>query len=165
MKSKFGFGGYFLALYSFISFLILLAALPVIIYYKLDPIAFFLVIFLVIVFVNAWLIFGGLRQKVVVIDIGFDKIILKRYLGLGKPQTIYFTELDGFSISLLPTSTRYYEFLYAKSDGKKVFKLSEFYHRNYTGLKQALSEKLNYLGEENFAYKNEFKDVFSKIRR
>jgi hypothetical protein len=161
MRSKFSFWCYFVAFYSALFFCILIAVIPITLYFKLQPYIFFIIIFLCAAFVNAWLISGEMRQKVVTIEIGYDNLILRRYLGLGKAKTIYFDQLDGFRICYLPTNSGYYEYLYVISGNRKVLKLSQFYHRNYFDLKQALSEKLKNLGEEDFSYKNEFKEIFS----
>ncbi len=43
---------------------------------------------------------------------------------------------------------------------KKIVKLSEFYHRNYSELKTVLAKKVTYLGNEKLNILNELKEIF-----
>lgn len=161
MKSVFTFWAYFVGLYALIFCCMLFAGIVTVIYYRLTPVLFFVFIILVIAFVCTWTVSGELRQKVVRIVIAFDHIEVKRYLGLGPSTIIYFKQLDGFRVSVLPARGGTYEYLYLMTGNKKIVKLSQFYHRNYTDLKQMLSENLTDLGFEYFNYNQEFKEIFT----
>jgi hypothetical protein len=160
MRSKFSVWAYFVFCYTVLFCCMFLATIPTIIYFHLQPYIFFAIIALFVAFVCAWLILGELRSKVVTVDMGFDSFKFRRFLGLGPEKTIYFDQLDGFKISYLPTSATVYEYLYIISGEKKVVKLSQFYHKNYLELKQAITESLKNLGEEDFSYAREFKEIF-----
>ena len=47
------------------------------------------------------------------------------------------------------------------ADGKKIIKLSQFYHRNYAELKAAVAKKVKYLGKEKFSIRSEFRELFT----
>src|SRR5579872_708679 len=116
-----------------------------------DPAVYsMLVIFIpVIIFailVLLWLIYGELRTKIIRVNLEFDYLIIKRYYGLGAPGTIYYADIDGFTISILPATNTAYEYLYLMKNGKKIGKLSEFYHKNYAELKAELRTHIRDLG-------------------
>jgi hypothetical protein len=108
-----------------------------------------------------WLIFGEFRTKMIEVELAFDHLTIGRYLGLAAPKTYYYTDLDGFTICILPASSTAYEYLYIKQNGKNIGKLSEFYHANYTALKDELEKHIKYIDVVDFSYWVEVKDIFS----
>ncbi len=108
-----------------------------------------------------YLIFVELKTKAIIIEIKEDKILYKNYLGKGKTVIFNFNEFDGFQTSILPSRFDEYEFLYLIIKGKKVVKISDFYHRNYTDLKNIISVKSNYLGHEKYSMIREIKEIFN----
>jgi len=113
------------------------------------------------VFVLLWLIFGELRTKVISADLEYDHIIIRRYCGFAAPVTFYYADLDGFNTSILSSASGGNEYLYLMKDGKKVAKFSDFYHKNYSEMKETLPDSLKDLGYMNFSYWQEVKEIFS----
>lgn len=161
MRSKFSLWAYFVFFYTALFSCMLLFTILAMFYFDIVPYIFYVIITLVLVFVCSWLILGELRLKIVSVDIGIDSIKLKRFLGLGRQTVLYFDQMDGFKISYLPSSATVYEYLYLMSGEKKVLKLSQFYHKNYDELKRTISESLKNLGEEDFSYAREIREIFS----
>jgi len=125
------------------------------------PVGFIIVVNVFFIFAWIWLVFGELRTKVVSVDIGYDNFIVKGYFGFGTPKTFYFNDVEGYRTSILPASLVVYEYLYVISGGKKVIKLSQFYHKNYEELKAAIiGSNIKYLGFEDFSYGRELKEIF-----
>jgi hypothetical protein len=160
MKSKFGLGAYLLAFLIVLFSIMLCAALSV--YFLIAiPVAIYIILNVFCVFSWIWLVFGELRTKVIRVEIGYDSIAVKGYFGLGAPKTYYFNEIEGYKISILPASGAVYEYLYIIAGDKKVVKLSQFYHKNYVELKEAIAAvPIKYLGFENFSYGRELKEIF-----
>ncbi len=162
MKSRFKFGSYFVVLLSLLFTGILLLSLSVYLFGITIPIAFYLILNAWLILVWIWLIYGELRTKVAAVYIGFDYFTVKGYLGLGPSKTYYFNEADGYLLAILPAKGTSYEFLYIIVKGKKVIKLSQFYHSNYSELKDTISSaNVKYLGYEDFSYGREIKEIFA----
>jgi hypothetical protein len=107
---------------------------------------------------------GEWRTKIISLETGFDHFVVRRYFGLGKPNTYYFTDVEGYKTSILPAKGAEYEYLYLVSGGKKVAKLSQFYHKNYLELKDNIvSLKIKYLGYEPYKSGREIKEIFVKL--
>jgi hypothetical protein len=162
MKSRFSWLAYFLGVYAALFSLILLACIVFDVGYNtIVPVYFYFIITFFVIFVWIWLVFGELRNKVIVVEIGYDNLIVKRYLGLGSSTVFYFNQIDGFKTSILPASATEYEFLYVMAGEKKIAKLSQFYHKNYADIKQMLiSEKVKDLGYEKYNATRELKEIF-----
>jgi hypothetical protein len=124
------------------------------------PLAFMSVAVLIPILMLTWLVFGEFRTKAIAITLNTDHLIIRRYFGFGKPETIYYNNLDGFENSELASINMMYEYLYFVKGNKKIAKLSAYYHRNYAELKQDVNTKLKDLGEINFSYWNEVKEIF-----
>lgn len=124
------------------------------------PIYFSLAIILFLVLIFIWLLFGELRTKAVKIKIDKDSIYFKKFMGLGKESKFHFKQLDGYRISILPNEYQDFEYLYLIIDGRKVIKLSQFYHSNYLEIKRTLTSKTKNLGIINFNLLDEFKEIF-----
>lgn len=117
--------------------------------------------FSIVTFTILWLFFGEIRTKAIVVNIVGDKIIYKRFFGLSSPRTKYFKDFDGYKTSILYSRSGSYEYLYLMIKGKKVIKLSEFYHNNYQDLKKKIDENLKYKGFEEYNHLRELKETFS----
>ncbi len=162
MKSKFMSGAYILA-FLVILFTLMGAGLLSLFFFFIAniPVGFIIVVNVCFIFAWIWLVFGELRTKVVSLDIGYDNFIVKGYFGFGASKTYYFNDIEGYRTSILPASMVVYEYLYVISGGKKVIKLSQFYHKNYDELKAAIAgANIKYLGFEDFNYGRELKEIF-----
>lgn len=123
--------------------------------------AAFLVACLFFLFTWTWFFFGELRTKVIAVEINSHEITVRRYLGLSFKKTFPIDAFDGYKTSILSSKSGSYEYLYLIANGKRVIKLSEFYHENYKELKRILvNRRFKNLGFESFSYLNELKDMF-----
>jgi hypothetical protein len=127
-------------------------SIPVLVVYFILSIAMF--------FFFAWALLGELKKKVNSVKIENSTIISKNYLGLGSSQKISFDAFEGFTTSILSTTSNDYEYLYLMKDDKKTIILSEFYHRNYSELKKTLQSKTKFLGDKPFSMSREIKEIF-----
>ena len=112
------------------------------------------------IFVWIWLVFGELRTKVIKVQINNSEILVGNFFGMGAKNRYDISQFDGFETSLLPSKYDTYEYLYLIKNGKKVVKISQFYHRNYTDLKKAVTENIQNLGQRNFSLLREIKEIF-----
>ena len=117
----------------------------------------FLVLF---IFVWIWIVFGELRTKVIKIELQDEAVVVSNYVGLGAKRIHNISKFDGFETAILPSKYDKYEYLYLIANGKKVVKLSQFYHSNYAELKNGLTDKVSYLGQKGFSYVQEIKEIF-----
>ena len=127
---------------------------------NLPPFGIFMFLALFI-FAWIWLVFGELRTKVVKVHIESEEVIVSNYLGLGAKRIYSFSQFDGLETAILPSRYNTYEYLYLIENGKKVVKLSQFYHSNYTDLKNTLNDKVRNLGQKGFSYIKEVKEIFT----
>ncbi len=111
-------------------------------------------------FVWTWLVFGELRTKIIKAQIHESEIIVFNYLGLGKKKVYCLAQFEGFETALLPSKYGTYEYLYLIQKGKKVIKLSQFYHSNYYDLKLALADRAQNLGQKHYSLLREVKEIF-----
>ncbi len=118
------------------------------------------IFFIFFAFFQIWLIFGEFRTKIIKVKIEGDRISWSGYCGLGKTRERLFKEFNGFRTSILPSKYNEYEYLYLMEGERKLIKISEFYHKNYAELKQYISKKSVFLGEEQFSLIREFKEIF-----
>ena len=112
-------------------------------------------------FTLLWLFLGEFRTKMIKIDIGSDFLIVKKFGGLSPGKKYSFAEIDGFKTSILPSRGGDYEYLYLMQGNRKIGKISNFYHKNYCNLKEAIREKVADLGFEKFSYLDEVKEIFT----
>lgn len=115
---------------------------------------------LVCLFLLYWIIWGELRTKALKITLENDVLTVKNFFGWGKSKQYLFSEFDGYRLSDLPGEYKDHEFLYIIKNKRKIIKLSDFYHKNYTALKKEISRKCRYLGEEKFSFTREMKEIF-----
>ena len=162
MRSEFRYWAYFLAFYALVfTLLLLLCFLGIVVYNNIMPAYFYYIITLAVICVWIWVVFGELRTKLIRVEIGYNSISVKRYLGWAPPKTFYFDQIDGFKTAILPASGISYEYLYLIAGNKKEIKLSQFYHKNYLDLKQMIiSEKFKDLGREDYSSIKEIKEIF-----
>ncbi len=109
-----------------------------------------------------YLLFGELRAKAIKICIADQTITKRGYIGLGIKHTYQLEEITGYLLSNISSRNGTYEYLYLIVKGRKVVKLSEFYHQNYSSLKKALiNRNIKYLGIEYWSFIKETKEIFS----
>ena len=161
MKSRFKFGAYFVMVLSIIFTGMMLLSFSVYFFGIIIPIGLYLFFNFWLILVWIWLVYGELRTKAAAVYIAFDYFTVKGYLGLGPEKTYYFNEIEGYLIAILPAKGTSYEYLYIVKGGKKVIKLSQFYHSNYAELKSGISStSIKDLGFEDFNYGRELKEIF-----
>jgi len=112
------------------------------------------------IFTWIWVLFGELRTKVIKVYIEDEELIVSNYWGLGAKRVYNISQLYGYETALLRSRYDTYEYLYLIKNGKKVVKLSQFYHSNYGLMKQTLSGKIRNLGQKRFSYIQEIKEIF-----
>ncbi|TXF79234.1 hypothetical protein [Chryseobacterium sp.] len=113
------------------------------------------------IFSFVYLIFGELRTKNIIVEIEINQINVKRYFGL-KNEIYKFSEIQGWKYSDLSSKGGSYEYVYLYNyNGKKIIKISEFYHKNYWAIKELIEANFKDLGYEKFSYIDEFKEAFT----
>lgn len=113
----------------------------------------------ILVFSFIAIFFGEIRTKYISVEINTDEIIEKRFLGL-QMKSYRCSEIEGWKYSHLPSKGGTYEYLYLYKDGRKIIKISEFYHRNYADVKSYVKTQFRDLGYEKFSYFDELKETF-----
>lgn len=108
-----------------------------------------------------WLVFGEMRTKVIKVHIEGEEVIVSNYVGLGAKRVYSLSHFDGIETASQPSKYDTYEFLYLIKNGRKVVKLSQFYHSNYAELKSVLTGKVRNLGQKGFSYMQEIKEIFT----
>lgn len=120
-----------------------------------------LIVFLIfMIALAAIMIFGELRKRAIKVTIDNEMITVKRYLGLGREEFHFLSSFDGYNCSNLEAEMRAYEYLYLMKEGKKIIKLSEFYHANYNDLKSAISRKVKFKGTIPYSFWREAREFF-----
>ena len=119
-------------------------------------------IFFALIFILFWIVilWGEFRTRMVLITIDDNSISSQNYIGLGKKKQFDFKSLKGFKVSNLTSHRGNSEYLYLLLDNKKVIKISEYHHSNYTELKRIIATKTKNLGFESFKWIDEFKEYF-----
>ena len=107
-----------------------------------------------------WLFFGELHTKAIIVTLESETISKRGFLGLAPERKYSLHEFEGFITCSVPAKGGEYEYLYLIKNGKKVIKLSEFYHSNYDQIKEEIRQRLKPLGKEQFSYISEFKEIF-----
>jgi hypothetical protein len=120
----------------------------------------FIIVFLSLVL--AWAVFDEVRTKAIKVIIGKNQISVRGYFGFGSETTYFLSDFDRFITSQVPTKYRTFEYLYLLKDNKRLIKLSEYYHKNYEELKQAISEEVDYSGDQPFRMSQEVKEMFRR---
>jgi hypothetical protein len=118
--------------------------------------------FVPLVFSFLWMVFGEMRTKAIKVIVDDKQVSSCSFFGLGPIKQFYFSEIEGFKTSILPSQGTSYEYLYLIINGKKVMKISEFYHKNYQELKEAIELKTKDLGYEDFNFFREVKEIFER---
>lgn len=111
------------------------------------------------IFTFIMLVFGELRTKFITIELQKNEIRVKRFFGIIN-EVYNLSELEGWKYSHLTSKGGTYEYLYIYKNGKKIIKISEFYHKNYFKIKNQIQADLKYIGYENFSLLDELKEIF-----
>jgi len=159
MKSKFTLKTYIVIL---LLFAVIFAIIKAILTFFLNPYyddKIFPKIFVPSILILLFLI-GELRRKIVIIKIENNQFEIKKFFGL-KVETYKFSEIKGWKHSLQKTKGRTYEYLYLYRNDKKIIKISNFYHKNYSNLKNEIKNKIKCLGYEPFSLIDELKEIFT----
>lgn len=113
------------------------------------------------VFALSWLFFGELRTKMIKVKIENDFLIIKKFGGLSTGKKYYYSDIDGFKTSIVWSKAGDNEYLYLMQGDKKIGKLSDLYHRNYSEMKKVLETKLRDLGNDKYNFLEEGKEIFT----
>ncbi len=144
--------------------IIVLIVVPVCIVVKNWPIdlakisGLYIYLTVALLFTLIWLVFGELRTKIISVTIDHQYIEKKNYLGWY--QKYHFKDFDGFETSILVSKGASHEYLYLVKNNRKIIKISEAYHKNYNELKNRISLHSKDLGEVQFSYIDELKEIF-----
>ena len=112
------------------------------------------------IFLFVHILFGEIRTKAISLSIEKNLIIKKSWLGLGKGKVFKNNYFDGYNISILCSRGGCYEYLYLTKNGKKTIKISEFYHVNYSDVKNIIHKKFNFNGNVDFCIIDEITETF-----
>ncbi len=161
MKSKFRYWSY-LILACFLAMTYILLLLIYVVFFNQEKEADTIIVVFIFffLFVWLWLFFGEIRTKAICVHLTNDGIRNKSYLGIGFSQTYNWTNFEGYKTSLVPSKGRSYEYLYLMINGKKVIKISDFYHSNYSEIKKYVATKARFLGKEDYSYFRDIKEIF-----
>ena len=100
------------------------------------------------------------RTRAHKIEILNGMIIIREYFGFGKQKVFELKKLDGFNISIQPSKSGSYEYIFILQEGKRIASISEFYHSNYTEIKSSIEKKIKNLGQTEYKFKHEYKQMF-----
>ncbi len=153
LSSKFGFLGIFVAVF--------LTGLSVFVFYMsaTSPKAGLLIPFLFVpVVIYFWLTEFRTRAHKVIIE--EKSITVKEYFGLGKSKRFQYNDFKGFITSKQPGKFGEVEYIFIIKEDKRQICISAYYHRNYAELKEKIKIKLPYLGEKEYKFGYEFKQMF-----
>ena len=100
------------------------------------------------------------RTRAQKIEIQNEKIIIQEYFGLGKHRIFELKNLEGFNMSIQPSKSGSYEYIFIIRKGKRIASISEFYHTNYAEMKSAIEKKIKNLGQTDYKFKQEYKEMF-----
>lgn len=112
-------------------------------------------------FTLLWLFFGEIRTKMSKIVLYDDHLIINHFGGLLISKKYLYKDVEGFKTSILHSRGDDIEALYFIKNNKKIGKISDYYHKNYSELKSVITSKLEDLGYEKFSYIDELKEIFS----
>jgi hypothetical protein len=118
-------------------------------------------IFSLLSFTVLWLFFGEIRTKMIKVKLEESYLTIRRFGGIGPPDKIFYSSIDGFKISILHSRGGSNEYLYLMKGNRKIGKISDFYHKNYDTLKKKIATLIIDLGYEEFNYWDELKESFS----
>ncbi len=162
MKTKFKIKGYLPLLLSIVlsaiivNFIIEFFTNP---FYQKKPLVT-LIVLTFFLLTLAWLILGEVKNKFIIVEFSDEKITIAKMGGLLSKKEISPAEIEGWKYSILTSRGGNDEYLYLYSNGKKIAKISEFYHKNYGEIKQYVKSKYKNLGFEQFSYLDELKEMF-----
>lgn len=129
---------------------------------KDTPILFKVFFIIWYLFFASIIMLGEVRTKCVKVTLYAEYLERAAFFGLGLKSKYYYLELEGYSLSDLYSKGRMYEYLYIVKDGKKIVKISEFYHANYFDLKNMIIRKdIRNLGKIRWSVFTEIKDTFT----
>ena len=108
------------------------------------PLYINVLLLILILSIFAYVIFGELRTKAIKLKLDDKSISIINFMGIGKGRRYDFKEFDGYKTSILSTEEQEFEYLYLLIEGRKVVKISEFYHSNYLEIKNAIKKRIRH---------------------
>lgn len=128
-----------------ITYLSAFPLLAVYLYFVSPDVSVIFPLLLLILIAIFW--FKALRIRANSIKITQDSIMMRRYLGIGKPIEYKNIALDGFVNVFESGRGITYESIFILEKGKRIGCISSFYHKNFDALKLRLKENVTDLGE------------------
>ncbi len=107
-----------------------------------------------------WLVLGEVKNKFIIVHFTDKSISVKRMGGLLPSKELDYSEIEGWKYSILTSRGGNDEYLYLYRKGKKIAKISEFYHSNYKEIKEYVKTRYKSLGFERFSYLVEIREIF-----
>src|SRR5690606_37321414 len=102
----------------------------------------YIIMFAVILGCWIWIMMGEMRIRAIRVVVEEDHIMVREFLGLHKSRIFYYQDLDGYEIKVLEAEYGSYEYLFIMKKGKRVIRISQYYHSNYKELKFFIQKKL-----------------------
>lgn len=86
--------------------------------------------------------FYQLKNNIIYIKFIDNEIIIRKYFGLGRQNSYFIEELDGYYTKLKESKGEIYEIIILIKSNKNVVNISQFYISNYIELKHHIINKL-----------------------
>lgn len=100
-----------------------------------------------------------IKAKAIKITIDDNAITVRNFLGFGKKTVTLLYDINGFYTSQIRSRYSRFEYIYIMKDTKKIAKISNQYHTNYTEMEAFIRGRLLYLGAINTNVITEFIDL------
>ena len=114
-----------------------------------------------LLFISIIMMFFEFRNKIIKIEFTINQLKIHRFFGLIHVQTIESNRIDGFHNSIVKTKYGIYNYIYLMNNHKKVAKISNQYHKNFTELSIEIKKRYKDLGYINSGFISEIKDIFN----
>ena len=159
MKSKFKIISYFIPILFLFSIVTLI---NVIINIKSAFTSIYGGLFVIIILAfSVFIIFFEFKSKIIEIEFLDNQIKINNFFGLTNTKIIDDKIINGFYNSIVKTKYGSYNYIYLTSNHKKIVKISDQYHKNFTELSIEIKKRYKDLGYINSGFISEIKDIFN----
>ena len=114
-----------------------------------------------LLFFSIIMVFFEFRNKIINVEFINNQFKINRFFGLTNTKVINDKDIQGFYNSIVKTKYGYYDYIYLISNNKKVVKISNQYHKNFTELSMEIKKRYKDLGYINSGFISEIKDIFN----
>lgn len=114
-----------------------------------------------LLFFSFILVFFEFRNKIIEVEFTKNQFKINRFFGLANTKIIDDKIIDGFYNSIVETKYGSYNYIYLMSNHKKIVKISDQYHKNFTELLIEIKKRYKDLGYINSGFVSEIKDIFN----